>query len=377
MRRIILYIYQNKNWPEFTWDNDILLPTLSSVRNLQVKLLGKMENLGFDLRNEAVFETLTIDVIKSSEIEGEILNPDQVRSSIAKRLGMDISGLPDSDRNVDGMVDLMMDAVHNYDKPLTTERLFDWHSALFPTGRSGLQKITVGNWRNDATGPMLVVSGPLGKERVHFQAPDSSQVPAEMEKFIEWFNLPGNIEPVLKAGLAHLWFVTIHPFDDGNGRIARALTDMLLARSDGSPQRFYSMSSQIRLQRKGYYDILEQTTKGDLDVTGWLSWFIDCLFNALNSSDLILSNVLNKAEFWKRHTSTILNYRQQLMINKLLNGFVGKLTTSKWAKLTKCSQDTALRDIQDLIGKNILMKEGSGGRSASYGLNNTYAKIRI
>lgn len=363
-----MYIYQLDHWPDFTWNNDALLLILSKVRNLQGKLIGKMENLGFDLRNEAILETLTLDVLKSTEIEGEILNPEQVRSSIAKRLGMDISGLVASDRNVEGMVDLMIDATQNFTKPLSSERLFDWHSALFPTGRSSLNKITAGDWRNDATGPMQVISGPMGKEHVHFQAPDSSFVPGEMNAFIHWFNTNDTLEPVIKAGLGHLWFVTIHPFDDGNGRIARAITDMLLARSDGSHQRFYSMSAQIRLERKSYYDILESTQKGNLDVTEWLLWFLNCLLNALNSSDVVLAKVLHKAQFWKQHASTIVNDRQQVMMNKLLDGFDGKLTTSKWAKITKCSQDTALRDIQDLINKNILSKEPSGGRSTNYEL---------
>lgn len=364
-----MYIYQNKNWPDFTWDNNTIIPILSNVKYSQGKLLGKMENLGFDLKSYAILETLTLDVIKSTEIEGEILNPEQVRSSIAKRLGMDISVMVESNRNIDGMVDLMIDAIQNYNKPLSLDRLFDWHSSLFPTGRNGLNKITVGNWRKDESGPMQVVSGPMGKEKVHFQAPDSILVPDEMERFINWFNTNSDLEIILKAGLAHLWFVTIHPFDDGNGRIARALTDMLLARSDGSHQRFYSLSSQIRLERKKYYEILENTQRGDLDVTEWLSWVLNCLLNALNSSDEILAKVLKKAQFWQQHSNFIFNKRQNLIINKLLDGFVGKLSTSKWAKISKCSQDTALRDIQDLINKKILHKELSGGRSTYYTLN--------
>lgn len=363
-----MYIYQHKNWPQFTWDNDILLTTLGFVRNLQGKLVGRMEHLGFDLRNEAILETLTLEVLKSTEIEGEFLNPEQVRSSIARRLGMDIAGLVASDRNVDAMVDLMLDAAQNFDKPMSENRLFDWHGALFPTGRSGLYKIIVGNWRNDTAGPMQVISGAFGREKVHFQAPASSVVPTEMQQFIDWFDSNHSIEPVIKAGLAHLWFVTIHPFDDGNGRIARALTDMLLARSDGSHQRFYSMSAQIKLERKGYYEILEKTQKGDLDVTEWLLWFLNCLWNALKASDEILAKVLDKARFWQQHQQTILNGRQQLIINKLLDGFDGKLTSSKWAKITKCSQDTALRDIQDLIQKEILSKEEGGGRNTNYEL---------
>lgn len=362
------YIHQLKKWPHFTWDNEILLFSLGKARNMQGKLFGKMESLGFDLRNEAILETMTLDVLKSTEIEGEFLNPEQVRSSIARRLGMDISGLVASDRNVDGMVDMMMDATQQYYKQLTSERLLNWHSALFPTGRSGMYKITTGDWRKDSTGPMQVVSGALGKEKVHFQAPDASSLEDEMNAFIDWFNNEDKLDSVIKAGLAHLWFVTIHPFDDGNGRIARTITDMLLARSDGSSQRFYSMSAQIRLERKDYYDILEKTQKGNLEVTGWLQWFLNCLMNALNATDTTLAKVLYKSQFWKNHTTTTFNDRQKLLLNKLLDGFNGKLTSSKWAKIAKCSDDTALRDIQDLITKQILRKESAGGRSTNYEL---------
>lgn len=364
----MMYIYQNVEWPKFIWDNDRLLSTLSSVRNLQGRIIGKMEAIGFNLRNEAVLETLTLDVIKSTEIEGEILNPDQVRSSVAKRLGLDIGALDNSDRNIDGIVDLIMDATRNCNEPITSDRLFGWHAALFPTGRSGLYKISVGTWRDDSTGPMQVVSGAMGKERVHYKAPDSGIIQTEMAKFMDWLNSNTDIEPVLKAAIAHLWFVTLHPFEDGNGRIGRALTDLLLARADGSTQRFYSMSSQIRIERKSYYDILEATQKGGLDVTNWLSWFLRCLMDALISSDTILAKVLFKAHFWEGQSTTALNDRQRLMINKMLDGFDGKLTSSKWAKITKCSQDTAIRDIQDLISKKILRKEASGGRSTNYEL---------
>ena len=363
-----MYIYQNVDWPNFTWDNDRLLSTLSSVRNLQGKIIGKMEAIGFSLRNEAVLETLTLDVIKSTEIEGEILNPDQVRSSVAKRLGLDIGALENSDRSIDGIVDLIMDATRNCNEPISADRLFGWHAALFPTGRSGLYKITVGSWRVDSTGPMQVVSGAMGKERVHFQVPDSSVIPTEMTQYMDWFNAKTDLEPVIKAAIAHLWFVTLHPFEDGNGRIGRALTDLLLARADGSNQRFYSMSSQIRKERKTYYDILESTQKGSLDITNWLSWFLNCLMDALISSDTILAKVLSKARFWEQHSAEMLNERQRLMINKMLNGFDGKLTSSKWAKISKCSQDTALRDIQDLMNKMILRKKASGGRSTNYEL---------
>jgi len=327
-----------------------------------------MESLGFDLRNEAFLDTLTLDVLKSSEIEGEFLNPDQVRSSVARKLGMEIAGSVESDRDVDGVVEMMLDATQNCFKPLTKERLFDWHAALFPTGRSGMSKITVADWRKNTTGPMQVVSGAMGKEKVHFQAPDSSRVDNEMSLFLDWFN--NNIENdlVLKAAIAHLWFVTIHPLDDGNGRIARALTDMLLAQSDKSTQRFYSMSAQIRLERKQYYEILEKTQKGNLDITEWIKWFLNCLINSLKSTDIVLNRVLFKAEFWRKHSNTIINERQKKLLNKILDGFEGKLTSSKWAKIAKCSKDTAIRDINDLISKDILKKEEGGGRSTSYGL---------
>ena len=359
-------IYQNKTWPRFFWDSQMILTLLAKVRNLQGKLIGKMEALGFQLRDEAALETLTIEILKSTEIEGEILNPEQVRSSLARRLGMDISGLVPSDRNVDGVVDLVLDAIRNYQDPLTKDRLLDWHFSLFPTGRSGMYKIKVGGWREDTTGPMQVVSGPMGKEKVHFQAHDSEQLDSEMYIFFHWVNNENTIDPVLKAAIAHLWFVTIHPFDDGNGRIARAITDMLLTRSDGVAQRFYSMSAQIRKERKGYYNILEQTQKGTLDITKWLEWFLDCLLNALEGSEEILEKVLQKHHFWTRHATTQLNDRQIKLINKLLDGFYGKLTTGKWAKIAKCSNDTALRDIQDLLEKEILVKDAAGGRGTNY-----------
>ncbi len=366
VRSMDKYIHQLKSWPQFNWNNDDLLCLLGKVRNRQGKLVGRMEALGFNLRKEAVLETITLDILKSTEIEGEVLNPDQVRSSLARRLGMDISGLVPSDRNVDGIVDLMFDATQDYDKPLTSDRLFDWHSSLFPIGKNGISRITIGAWRKDSAGPMQVVSGAIGKEKVHFQAPDATRLESEMIAFINWFNKDENLDPVIKAGVAHLWFVSIHPFDDGNGRMARALADMLLARADGSPQRYYSMSAQIRLERKGYYDILEKTQQGNLDITDWLKWFLNCLLNALNSTETILAKVLLKAKFWNLHAETALNDRQKLMLNKLLDGFAGKLTTSKWAKITKCSADSALRDIQDLINKGILRKETSGGRSTNY-----------
>ena len=362
------YIHQNENWANFAWDNESLLPHLGIVRNLQGKLFGKMSSLGFDLKQEAYLETLTLDVLKSSEIEGEFLQPEQVRSSIARHLGMDIYGLIPSDRDVDGVVEMMLDATQNYSLPLPFDRLYAWHSSLFPTGRSGMYKINVGQWRKDEKGPMQVVSGAIGKQRVHFQAPDATLMEAEMQDFIHWFNTEQGLDPVLKAGIAHLWFITIHPFDDGNGRIARAITDMQLSKSEHSGQRFYSMSARIRLQRHSYYAILEKTQKGNLDISEWLRWFLDCLMEALNATDKTLVRVLSKAKFWEKHAATILNERQILMINKLMAQFEGNLTSSKWAKLTKCSTDTALRDIQDLVNKGILDKALSGGRSTNYHL---------
>ena len=335
---------------------------------MQGRLIGKMESLGFELRNEALLDTLTLDVLKSSEIEGEYLNPDQVRSSIARRLGMEIAGSVESDRDVDGVVEMMLDATQNCFRPLTTERLFDWHAALFPTGRSGMYKITVGDWRKDTTGPMQVVSGALGKEKVHFQAPDAAIVENEMNLFLDWFNNDSRIDLVLKAAIAHLWFVTIHPFEDGNGRITRALTDMLLAQSDKSNQRFYSMSAQIRIERREYYEILEKTQKGNLDITGWIKWFLNRLIDAVKSTDTVLSRVLFKADFWLKHTNAYINERQKKLLNRLIEDFDGKLTSSKWAKIAKCSKDTAIRDINDLIEKNILQKEAAGGRSTNYEL---------
>jgi Fic family protein len=361
-----IYIHQKSSWPSFFWDDSLLSQRLGEVRHLQGKLLGKMESLGFELQNEALLDTLTLDVLKSTEIEGEFLNPEQVRSSIARKLGMELAGAVPSDRNVDGMVDMMMDATQNCFEPLTADRLFGWHSALFPSGRSGMYKILVGNWREDSSGPMQVVSGALGREIVHFQAPDSSKLPAEMERFLNWLNAEPDTDEVIKSAVAHLWFVTVHPFDDGNGMITRALTDMLLARSDRSTQRFYSMSAQIRLARKSYYDILEKTQRGDLDITDWLIWFLDCLLKSLKSTESVLAKVLQKANFWQIHASSSLSDRQKMMLNKLFDGFEGKLNTSKWAKITKTSTDTALRDIQDLVNKDILKKEEAGGRSTNY-----------
>ncbi len=363
-----VYIHEKENWTDFIWDNKQVMLKLGEARNLQGKLLGKMESLGFELQDEAVLDTLTLDVLKSSEIEGEFLEREQVRSSIARRLGIDIAGAVESERHVEGIVEMMLDATQRYDLPLTKDRLFGWHAALFPSGWSNLYKITVADWRKDTTGPMQVVSGPMGKEKVHYQAPNSDRIELEMKKFLQWFENDNDIDLVLKAAIAHLWFVTIHPFDDGNGRITRAITDMMLARSDKSFRRFYSMSAQIRIERKQYYKNLEKTQKGSSDITEWIVWFLQCLINAIHSTEGTLTKILYKAEFWKLHSTTIFNERQQKMLNKLLDGFDGKLTTSKWAKINKCSQDTALRDIQDLINKDILQKEPSGGRSTNYEL---------
>jgi len=364
-----LYIWQQPDWSAFTWDQASLATLLSQVSRAQGKLLGKMEALGFELRNEAHLQTLTQDVVKSSEIEGEHLEPDQVRSSIARRLGMDIGGLVPSDRQVDGIVEMMLDATGKYDDALSIERLYAWHAALFPTGRSGMYKIAVAAWRDDSDGPMQVVSGPMGREKVHYEAPPANRVQHEIETFLEWFNAPAETDPILKAGLAHLWFVTLHPYDDGNGRIARAITDMALSRSDESRQRFYSMSGQIRNERKDYYEMLERTQKGDLDVTRWQTWFLSCLNRAIAAADETLSAVLAKARFWEQFATVALNERQIRVLNRLLDGFEGKMTTSKWAKIAKCSQDTAHRDILDLIKRGALQKDSGGGRSTSYSLS--------
>jgi len=362
------YIHQRKDWPELRWDRTGLEGRLGAVRHLQGRLIGRMERLGFRLRAEATLQSLTEEALKSSEIEGERLDKVQVRSSIARRLGMDIGALAPTDRTVDGMVEMMLDATQKYQAPLTRARLFAWHSALFPTGRSGMRKITVGAWRKDRTGPMQVVSGPIGREKVHYEAPAAARLDGEMHAFLRWFNANDGIDPVLRAGVAHLRFVTIHPFDDGNGRIARALTDLMLARSEESTQRFYSMSAQIRQERSDYYARLEATQKGGLDVTPWLDWFLGCLGRAFEGAEATLASVLEKARFWERHEGNAFNDRQRAMLNRLLDGFEGKLTSSKWARLAKCSADTALRDIQALVAQGILLKDAAGGRSTSYSL---------
>ena len=363
------YIHELPGWPNFRWDDKHLADQLAAVRHRQGRLIGRMEALGLGLQKEATLQSLTEEVVKSSEIEGEILDKDQVRSSLARRLGVDIGGLTPADRNVEGIVEMMLDATEKYAEPLTAERLFGWHAALFPTGRSGMRKITAGNWRTAEAGPMQVVSGPEGRQRVHFEAPVASRLKQEMRTFLHWFNAgPKTLDPVLKAGIAHLWFVTVHPFEDGNGRIARAIADQQLARSEASTQRFYSMSSQIRRERKAYYDILEATQKGDLDISAWLGWFFTCLDRAFNGTETILASVLRKARFWERHSGEKFNERQKTMLNRLLDGFDGKLTSSKWATIAKSSQDTASRDIGDLLARNILIKDAAGGRSTSYSL---------
>lgn len=361
------YIHELKAWPHFEWDQKELSVRLAAVRHAQGRLIGRMEGLGFLLQEEAVLQSLTEEVVKSSEIEGESLNRQQVRSSIARRLGIDVGGLVAVPRHVDGVVELMVDATQKYSQALTQERLFGWHSALFPSGRSGMFKIRVGNWRDDSNGPMQVVSGPVGKERIHFEAPAAKRLVHEMKLFLKWFNDKSlDVEPVLKAAIAHLYIVTIHPFEDGNGRIARAVTEMALARSEKSPQRFYSMSSQIMSERSEYYRILEETQRGNMDITRWLFWFLDCLDRAILGSEKTLSVVLSKARFWEKHSSENFNDRQKKIVNKLLDGFEGKLTSSKWAAIGKCSQDTALRDIEDLIKRKVLKKNPEGGRSTSY-----------
>jgi Fic family protein len=368
-RRMSKYTYQLEAWPDFTWDAAALSDRLGTVHNLQQQLLRRMAVLGLHLRAEATLQSLTAEVVKSSEIEGEILDENQVRSSIASRLGIEIGAVTPSGRDVDGIVEMLLDATQNFMEPLTPERLFGWHASLFPTGYSGLHKIHAGQWRDDRGGPMQVVSGSMGREKVHFQAPPASTLDAEMNAFLKWFNTFDGTDLVLRAGIAHLWFVTVHPFEDGNGRTARAIADMALARSEKTTQRFYSMSAQIRIERAEYYRLLESTQKQeDLDITPWLDWFLACLGRALQGADKVLSNVLEKARFWDIHKNVVFNERQRVVVNRLLGPFEGKLTSSKWAVLAKCSQDTASRDIDDLIKHGVLVKDEAGGRSTSYSL---------
>ena len=363
------YNYDRPDWPNFRWDEAALSLRLAEVRHHQGRLLGRMEALGFELEIEAVFQTLVQDALKTSEIEGEILDREQVRSSVARQLGLDRAGMVPVERPVEGLVAMLLDATRGHAEPLTTGRLFRWHAALFPEGGHGRKAFTVGGWRTDELGAMQVVSGPLGRERVHFRAPPAERISAEMDTFLTWFEAcDTRIDPVLKAAVAHIWFVTIHPFDDGNGRIARAIADLALARSEGTGQRFYSMSSRLRVERSEYYATLEATQQGDLDITPRLAWFLDVLDQALNDAEAALAAVIHRATIWKMPVTGTLNHRQRLMLNRLLDGFQGKLTTSKWAKIAKCSQDTALRDIEGLIAAGLLLKEPGGGRSTSYAL---------
>jgi len=364
-----MYIHELERWPDFTWDERRLFPLLAQVRHAQGRLLGRMEALGFQTREEATLQALTHDVVHTSEIEGEKLDARQVRSSLARRMGLDIGALLPTDRAVEGIVEVLLDATRHHAAELTEDRLFAWHAALFPTGRSGLRQLVVGGWRTARSGDMQVVSGPLGRETVHFEAPRHDRVPMEMQRFIRWANADAGIDPVLKSALAHFWFVTIHPFEDGNGRLARAIADMMLARSEAVPQRFYSMSAQIQRERSDYYLVLESCQKGDLDVTEWLAWFLGCMGRAMEASEEMLADVLRKARFWGRHAGASFNERQRKVLNRVLDGFQGKLTTSKWAKLAPCSPDTALRDIGDLVARGILSKAEAGGRSTSYHLS--------
>ena len=363
------YLWQRNDWPHWDYDRQRLAPWLAQVHKAQGHLLGRMHDLRMNLRDQATLRVLTEDVLKTSEIEGETLNPDSVRSSIARRLGVDIGALAPTDRQVDGVVDMVLDATQRHQEPLTAERLFGWHAALFPTGYSGLTKIRVGQWRNDMQGPMQVVSGAIHRQKVHYEAPPAHLLDAEMMGFLKWFNGEQHDDPVIKAGLAHLWFVTIHPFEDGNGRIARAVGDMALARADESTQRYYSLSAQIQRERNDYYDRLEATQRGDMDVTDWMQWFLVCLLRALQGAEETLAQVLGKARFWQHWAGIPMNDRQIKMMNKLLDGFEGKLTSSKWAAIGKCSQDTALRDITELLERGVLEKSSTSGRSTSYGLS--------
>ena len=364
----IKYIYEFKNWPEFSWHQKKIAEKLAIVRHRQGRWIGQMESLGFAPRAEAFLQSLTEETVKTSEIEGEKLDRSQVRSSIARRLGMEDGGLIRTNRNVEGIVEIMVDATQNYNAHLTRERLFGWHSLLFPTGRSGMNKIRVGKWRDDKNGPMQIISGPVGRNKVHFEAPAAELLNTEMKRFLVWFNAKKGYDEVLKAGIAHLWFVTLHPFEDGNGRIARMIADMALARSEKTPQRFYSMSAQISLERKVYYNILESTQKGSLDIREWLEWFLDCLSRAFRSAESTLDSVFKKTRFWEIHREDEFNARQKKVLNRLLEGFEGKLTSSKWAALAKCSQDTANRDIGDLLERKFLSRNPGGGRSTSYSL---------
>ena len=365
---IMNYIHELSGWPELVWDAARLTPLLAKVRHRQGRLIGRMEGLGFSLRSEASLSALTADVVKSSAIEGEVLDVEQVRSSIARKLGLDVASIGPASRDVEGIVEMMLDATQHYADPVTAERLFGWHASLFPTGRSGMRRITVGAWRPVEAGAMQVVSGPIGRESVHFEAPEAARLEAEMAAFLKWLNTDGNVDPVLKAGIAHFHFVTIHPFEDGNGRIGRAIADLELARADSTSERFYSLSAQIESERKEYYLQLERGQRGSLDITLWLEWFLQCLGRAIEAAEQTLSGVLRKAKRWDQINHEPVNERQRKILNRLIDGFEGKLTTSNYGKIAKCSEDTALRDIQSLIKRGILTQNEGGGRSTSYSL---------
>lgn len=367
-----MWIHEYQNWTDFTWDAAALSPKLAAVRYKQGRLLGRMESLGFSLKQEAYLKTITNEVVKSTAIEGEILNPGEVRSSIARRLGMNISDAIPASRDVEGIVELMLDATQQFSKPLTKERLFDWHAALFPMGRSGMRPIAAGQWRSLDVGPMQVVSGPIGRESVHFEAPSADRLDAEMSGFLSWFNQKNTLDSVFRAGIAHFWFVTIHPFEDGNGRIARAIGEMALSRADDTANRFYSLSSQIELERKEYYVQLERQQRSSPDLTPWLDWFLSCLERAIISSDRTLDHVMFKAKLWENISKCPLNERQRMIIGRMLDeSFQGYMNTSKYAKLAKCSNDTALRDMQSLKANGIFIQNPGGGRNTSYKLTNT------
>ena len=364
-----MYLHQHKDWPNFTWEADVFATLLLEARHQQGRILGWMEALGFDLQEEAKLETLALNVIKSGEIEGEILATDKVRSSLARKLGVPMAGMVASGRHIDGLVDMMLDATRNFNTQLTHKRLFGWQAALFPTGHSGIYVVEAGKYRTNASDdPMQIVSGALGREKVHYTAPDSALLQKEMAQFLNWFNKKDALDSFLKAAIAHLWFELIHPFADGNGRVGRAIMDMQLAKADGTAQRFYSLTTQILKERKAYYKQLEQAGEDGLDITAWIQWFLQCLINTFNATKEVLETIINKAKFWQIHATTVLSPRQVLMIHKLLDGFNGNLNTSKWAQLAKTSPDTALRDIQDLEAKKILQKDAGGGRSTSYSL---------
>lgn len=359
-----VYIWQQKDWPRFRWNSDALLDPLSRLSQCHGLLNGRMSMLGFNEKSRSLLSAMTDELISSSEIEGILLNPHSVRSSIARKLGIEEDGSLVEDHYIEGLVDVMLEAVHHCRESLTDERLFGWHAALFPSGRSGMHKITVADWRKGME-PMQVVSGALGHEKVHYQAPASSDVPTQMSQLINWCNT-ADLSPFIMAAVAHLWFVSVHPFDDGNGRIGRTLADMFLARLDENFTRYYSMSAEINRNKKAYYDILEKTQKSNLDITEWMLWFFECLENAIVRASKTVERSLQKAAYWDRFRTVEINERQRKIINRLWDGFEGKLTSSKWAKICSCSQDTALRDINDLIAKRMLRNSGEGGRSANY-----------